>query len=125
MTDPSHVRGGRRATPQRRRLSWGDGAGSAVLRDSGPQIDLLAHLAGWVQQVADLYAGQLCDPDASRVGQPEQHHITDGLAAGDRGNPDHMTELSRAQGGGMAGGWRLVWGGSAWGLSLFSADLRR
>ena len=44
----------------------------------------------------------------------KQHHITDGLAAGDRGDPDHVAKLSRAKGGGMTGGGfgMVVHGGS-------------
>ena len=38
------------------------------------------------------------------MGEPEQHHITDGLAACYRGNTDHMAKLSRSKGGGMTGG---------------------
>ena len=38
------------------------------------------------------------------MSEPERHHITDGLATGDRGNPDHMAKLPRAKGGGMTGG---------------------
>ena len=47
--------------------------------------------------------------------QPEQHHIPDGLAASDRGDPDHMAQLSRAKGGGMAG---IGFGGVIHGASL-------
>jgi len=48
--------------------------------------------------------GQLGDVHTCRVGQSEQHHITDGLTACYGGNTDHMAKLFRAKGGGVTGG---------------------
>ncbi len=61
------------------------------------------------------------------MGEPEQHHITDGLATSDRGDPDHMAKLPRAKGSGMTGGGFgvVVHGGSLCLVPVLGGGLRK